>query len=150
MTMPELKNNLNYVFVYGTLKRGYGNNVLLREENFITTGATVPHYYMFGGGFPYAVPERFVRTNLPTLPIIGEVWSINQPGTLERLDSLEGYSPDHPHNHYERTPIVVDGDDGNEYYCFIYEYHRVIEHERQSHCLNDGYYEWGNRFLDVA
>lgn len=73
------------VFVYGTLMKGFGNNVLLDEAEFIG-----PRFMMFPGrmisygGFPALVKsDSIVRVS-------GELYNVNTE-IMERLDHLEGY-----------------------------------------------------------
>lgn len=79
---PELTT----VFVYGTLKRGYGNNRLLREgkSTFLceATSAT-PNYSMTVRGVPFLSEGG-------TQHVKGELWEVDDK-TLERLDRLEGH-----------------------------------------------------------
>lgn len=71
------------VFVYGTLKKGYGNNVLLRNAKFIED-RVIQGYELLYAGFPVAVPNE-------TSSILGEVYEISDDDdfTLSRLDRLE-------------------------------------------------------------
>lgn len=77
------------VFVYGTLKRGYGNNRLLQNATFVAEDVLKDHsaIYSFGtGGFPVAFKAEGKN-------LAGEVWDISgdhQEETLRRLDALEG------------------------------------------------------------
>ena len=77
------------VFVYGTLKRGYGNNRLLDNSTFVENAVLKDHsaIYSFGtGGFPVAFPAEGKN-------LTGEIWDISGPHkkeTLRRLDALEG------------------------------------------------------------
>lgn len=88
------------VFVYGTLKRGYGNNILLREarhhENYIVKG-----YKLYNSGFPVAAPAE-------DSSVSGEIYDIGDPDTdikakaiLNSLDRLES-------NGYMYDRVVVD------------------------------------------
>ena len=87
----------NYVFVYGTLKRGYGNSYLLDDSDFVQEAMTSPEYTMRSlGGFPG------VQLNGNT-PIHGEVWRVNKK-TMDRLDQLEGYP-----RFYDRKQIDLRG-----------------------------------------
>ena len=93
-----------YVFVYGTLKNGYGNNRLLSRETFIGEAVTVPHdFTMIDGGFPYVLLGGVFH-------IKGELWllsSDNAEETLARLDGLEGVRYDH----YKRHEVDVKCND---------------------------------------
>lgn len=71
------------VFVYGTLKKGYGNNVLLNGTKFIEE-RTLKGYKLYDAGFPVAAPSEGNS-------IKGEVYELpeNSPN-LQWLDRLEG------------------------------------------------------------
>jgi len=72
------------VFVYGSLKRGFGNHQLLEESEFIGHHITEPLYEMRSlGGYPG------VLLNGDT-PISGELYRVDE-ATFQRLDRLEGY-----------------------------------------------------------
>lgn len=87
------KEELEYYFVYGTLKRGYGNNRILQQSStaqFIEEGVTAPEFNLYHlGGFPG------VTENGETA-IHGEIWSVQDSETKRRLDMLEGYRKDDP------------------------------------------------------
>lgn|SRR5690348_4803270 len=73
------------VFVYGTLKQGYGNNRLLDKAKFVEN-AVIPGFKLYDSGFPVAAPDEFSAVS-------GEIWDISgdhQERTLFNLDSLEG------------------------------------------------------------
>lgn len=96
------------VFVYGSLKKNFGNHVLLQHSNFIGEGITnEPQFTMVNlGSFPGVLIDGNGY-------ISGEVYEINQP-TLVRLDILEGEG-----NFYSRRKINVKVN--NEIHeCFIY------------------------------
>lgn len=81
------------VFVYGTLKSGYGNNLLLENSKLIEAEAYIVDwrlYSLWGNAFPVAVPTMERKTNELTHLIKGEVWEIDSM-TSRRLDRLEGY-----------------------------------------------------------
>lgn len=83
------------VFVYGTLKTGFGNHRLLK--NFKGKEALALEIDLHSGpGFPYAKRGNGVTK--------GEVYNVDYD-TLRRLDMLEGV-PDHYKR--ERTSIIVD------------------------------------------
>lgn len=93
------------IFVYGTLKRGHGNNYLLGESPLLGQALTLTPFVLFNCGFPMAVPFTRDAAKAPLLPVMGEVYQVDET-TLRRLDSLEG----HP-DWYERKPVqaVVAG-----------------------------------------
>lgn len=72
------------VFVYGTLKRGKANNVLMLGSEYLGLGVTRNKYAMYEAGIPY-VSESQEHTN-----IVGEVYKVDKH-TLKSLDNLEGH-----------------------------------------------------------
>jgi len=96
------------VFVYGTLKRGFWNNYLLEDAEFLGEGTTLEKFKLFTVGFPYAVPDK------SGLPLRGEVYRVCK-GTLKRLDRLEGYP-----SHYRRKEVEVRLDSGEVIKAIIY------------------------------
>lgn len=76
------------VFVYGTLKSGYGNNRILEKSTKICD-AEVEGFKLYNSGFP-------VAASCHQSSVVGEVWEIGDPlisesskWTLQRLDALE-------------------------------------------------------------
>jgi gamma-glutamylcyclotransferase (GGCT)/AIG2-like uncharacterized protein YtfP len=76
------------LFVYGSLKKGFGNHRLLETSEFLGE-ETLPKeqgFHMISlGSFPAIVPNSIQAT-----PIYGEVYEINEPVFI-RIDRLEGY-----------------------------------------------------------
>lgn len=114
---------MHKVFVYGSLKRGFGNNVLLADSNLIDTTLTKDRFQMNSlGGFPGVVKSQkgFVS---------GELYEVNDT-TLARLDQLEGNG-----RFYNRE--VVDLENGEEawMYFLMEEYGEVmfLDPETQSY-----------------
>ena len=92
------KSNRVNVFVYGTLKRGYGNNHCLGEEaTYIGTAVTTVKYPMLDGIYPYLLD----KPNEGHI-IKGEMWQIPVKQLLSEVDRLEGYP-----THYVRRVIEV-------------------------------------------
>ena len=88
---------MEHVFVYGSLKRGFGNNVVLHGAEFLQEAVTPPKYTMISlGAFPGVKLEG-------NTAIHGEVWRVNEE-QLERLDRLEGYP-----SFYNREKIDIPG-----------------------------------------
>lgn len=91
-----------YVFVYGTLKQGYGNHRLLKGKSLYMGEAELLDYGVFPlpYGFPGILPKEGEIVK-------GELYSIDEQ-VLNGLDCLEGfYEPNHPHNMYERVEVEV-------------------------------------------
>ena len=81
------------VFVYGTLKSGYGNNLLLQNSKLIEAEAYAVDwrlYSLWGNAFPVAVPTELRKSGELTHLIKGEVYEVDRM-TSYRLDRLEGY-----------------------------------------------------------
>lgn len=74
---------MHKVFVYGSLKKGFGNHGVIRNGEFVGEGVTAnPAWNMFSmGGFPGVVrgDKR----------LSGEVYIVDEEG-LRHLDQLEG------------------------------------------------------------
>jgi gamma-glutamylaminecyclotransferase len=85
------------VFVYGTLKRNWGNyERLLKHSKFIGEGFTDEPYAMMDAGFP-----AVMLTGNDMRPVAGEVFEVDET-TLRSLDALEGNG-----RMYQRTTITV-------------------------------------------
>jgi gamma-glutamylaminecyclotransferase len=88
------------VAVYGTLRKGFGNNALLRTSKFLGTERTSADWTMHvftGGIVPVIVPGES--------SITVEVYEITD-NTLENLDFLEGY----PHGYSRKLIKTSYGD----------------------------------------
>ena len=84
-----------FVFVYGTLKRGHGNHILMQDSVFLGPALTDKKYTMYKSGIP------FVSKSPNTTQIIGELYDVVKT-TLDDLDMLEG----HP-TWYKREKVPV-------------------------------------------
>ena len=72
------------VFVYGTLKAGFGNHRLLTNAKFLGDAKTPANYTMYStGGFPAVIKQG-------DTVITGEIYEVTDE-EFKRLDSLEGY-----------------------------------------------------------
>lgn len=83
---------MNRIAVYGTLKRGWGNNVLIsRDESSRFLGEDVLDPGKFNmycyGGFPAIVKQE---EGLPHTPIHIEVFEVNHE-VFQDCDALEGH-----------------------------------------------------------
>ncbi|MDZ7697722.1 MAG: gamma-glutamylcyclotransferase family protein [Deltaproteobacteria bacterium] len=77
-------NEKSLVFLYGTLKRGFGNHHFLDGSRFLGKAITKKKYALYVSGIP------FVIENEPVSQISGEVYEVDED-TLARLDRLEGH-----------------------------------------------------------
>lgn len=73
--------------VYGTLKRGYGNNRLLNTSEFVGEDIIKTDMTMISmGGFPGLVDTPGVKNDIHI-----EVFKVTSQDVAERIDGLEGY-----------------------------------------------------------
>lgn len=108
-----------YVFVYGTLKTGYGNNRLLTNCKKMGDAITKDSSYkLYDCGFPYMTEGDG--------KVVGEFYEVDQEA-LDNLDWLEGVKS----GHYERRIITVEGIHPwyDEYQCWAYF---ASEHVKQT------------------
>lgn len=92
MSLYDTKYNRDtreLVFVYGTLKRGYGNHDVMKMAGgeFLGEDKLQRHQMYTNGAFPMIVPGLAARC------VRGEVFAVN---SLRGLDQLEGYREDDP------------------------------------------------------
>lgn len=75
------------IFVYGTLRRGFGNHSFLNQSTFKGNAITVEKFTMFcSGQIPFVSRSQAIST------IVGEVYEVDEQ-TLRNLDALEGCIP---------------------------------------------------------
>ena len=89
-----MKNKIK-VACYGSLKRGFSNNILLQQEGvtFLGEDKTAPEFTMYSlGGFPAVKREG-------DTPIAIEVFEVTEE-VKEDIDSLEGYRGQSQNNLY--------------------------------------------------
>jgi gamma-glutamylcyclotransferase (GGCT)/AIG2-like uncharacterized protein YtfP len=94
------------VFVYGTLRPGWGNAALWagRADAHHDGAATVTGFALVSGGaFPFAIPDA----GSTTVGALIQPHADHYDAVLTRMDQLEGY----PH-FYDRIMVVVDTPDG--------------------------------------
>jgi gamma-glutamylcyclotransferase (GGCT)/AIG2-like uncharacterized protein YtfP len=97
-----------YVFVYGTLMEGFGNNRLLKDSSLIENATTEDGYVLVANGIPYLLEDQGKSY------VHGEIYKVNEK-TLENLDTLEG----HP-NWYARKVINVVTEQGDRLKAWAY------------------------------
>ena len=99
-----------HIAVYGTLKRGFGNNFYLRHANYIGKGKTVDKFRLCIQGLPFLIEG--VSSDGHRVHV--EVYEVTSE-QLVPIDDLEG----HP-DWYKRELVLVELDSGNVMECWIY------------------------------
>ena len=85
-------NKINKLAVYGTLKRGYGNNRLISDWKFIGT-TRIKGFNMYQMGFPMIFHgDREITIEVFEIP--------DHPNALRNVDALEGYREGDPNNNF--------------------------------------------------
>lgn len=100
------------VFVYGTLKRGFGNHrvMLLAGGHFVCEGKTLEHLPLIQRGLPYLLDQPGRGRQVE-----GEIFRIPDRSGWRHLDLLEG----HP-DFYRRRLTDILGSDGETYEAWTY------------------------------
>ena len=137
-----------FVAVYGSLKKNFGNHLVLKNSRFISEGLTeTTRYNMVSlGGFPGLLRGQ----EGAGLPIKVEVY-LTLPNVLKtNLDRLEGYP-----NFYDREQITIDSLDreGEKYKAWIYFLNgdvrgrTLVEPEsKEINGMKRLYYNWKGRY----
>ena len=102
------------VFVYGTLKRGYGNHHLLTNALYLGTASTKDKWTMVGKdmSFPYVV----LKDDKEGHQVKGECYMVDAV-TMMGLDRLEGVA----YNHYKKVRVpLLFSDDNTEQEAIMY------------------------------
>ncbi len=115
------------VFVYGSLKEGRGNHVVLKGATKIGNGETVDKFAMVSLG---AFPMVFDRDEVSTIK--GEVYEVDD-NILGLLDALEG----HPH-FYERKTTIIKTDNGRIMAYIYVGSERSAQYYTNKHLVEDG------------
>ncbi len=111
------------VFVYGTLKKGYGNHRLLTTSKFVSKATTADKYlFQDNGSFPYVIDNSLqqsqVREELKH-NVIGELYEVTEE-VLSSLDSLEGYRKNSSYSLYDRQVVTVVDENNKKIKCNMY------------------------------
>ena len=87
------------VFVYGSLKEGWGNHATLGMSKLIDETVSEDSFALGDIGFPYAFAPDVVPDEYRQLlfPVMGEMYEVHDANTFSHLDALEGYP-----SHYTR------------------------------------------------
>ena len=89
-----------YLFVYGSLKKGFQNNDILSGAKYISKAKTSSKFAMYkedNQNYPYIIKDDLIGQNID-----GEVYKITRKDLLEKVDNFEG-APDY----FKRTSILV-------------------------------------------
>lgn len=98
----------NLVAVYGSLRKGKGNHVILGDSTYLGT-ERIKGFDMFSlGAYPYVMPES-------DNSIVVEVYEVDSDSTGKSLDRLEGYP-----SYYDRK--LIQTTHGEAWIYFINEY----------------------------
>jgi gamma-glutamylaminecyclotransferase len=109
------------LFVYGTLKKGHGRNVILDGQKFLGNATTAPNYALFDlGAFPAMVEDAENG-----VAVEGELWEID-PECLAYLKMVEGS----PH-FYDLKSIELDS--GEMVHSFLFQ-QSVENHNKAGTC----------------
>jgi len=112
------------VFVYGTLRKGFGNHRLLEhpQVEFVCEDSIRAKMYTAHWGYPFIV---FSQSNKDR--VVGEVYEVPYSLVINRLDHLEGYQGSKTrHNLYYRKRAFT----ANKNLVYVYESGDM----RMSHC----------------
>lgn len=88
-----------YLFIYGSLKRGFSLSFLLKGAKFISEGHIRGPYklYFHEGGYPCLISGSFQKSK-----ISGEIFLITCKNMLQEIDRVEG----HPFE-YKRDKVAL-------------------------------------------
>lgn len=112
------------VFVYGTLKQGFGNHRVLGNSKFLAAGRTVEtSFVMYNGGFPF-VSDKIVSTDHQG-SVVGELYEVGDEQTMANLDRLEGVP-----TLYIQREVDVETGDGEVHKAIMY-----VASDRSNHSL---------------
>lgn len=148
------------IFVYGTLKSGYGNNRLITrcsKSTLLDVGITQETMFFSNGGIPFMLRDLHEERAKSTgdgsnsfmviedylAPVVGEVWTIRSEEVITNMDRLEG----HPHG-YRREPLTVYqlGNENEVYECEGYFYQHNMKLTQPNHQIGEKYYHsWPTR-----
>lgn len=105
------------VFVYGTLKKHFGNHHILQDSKYLGNDK-IKGYDMYSlGPFP-----GIVESENGEGIVQGELYEVNDE-VLKELDRLEGYSDSDPFNslYIRKETVSINGTT-----CYFYEYNKAL------------------------
>ena len=125
----HIKEDTTLIFVYGTLKEGYSNNMYyMYNADYIDEAKSVEKYAMIGKnmGFPYLLGKHKDGYNIK-----GELYEA-PPSTMRLLDQLEGYP-----THYDKTIIEVADSKGQVHQAVTYIKAKLYQRDLDSEFIEE-------------
>lgn len=108
--IKEKEEKLHKMFVYGTLRSGYGNHsVMPSNSKFIGNGKTVEMFRLTASGIPFVSKSEALHR------VTGEVYEVTESAMTGPLDRLEG----HP-GFYTRELTPIELEDGTTEDAWLY------------------------------
>jgi gamma-glutamylaminecyclotransferase len=126
----------HFLFVYGTLRKGYGNSYLLANSELIGAAKTTNKYQMLIEG---SIP--FVRFDVHNVEITGEVYKVSNE-TLEEIDILEG----HPTWYIRKTVPIVLLDSCREIEAWLY-FNDTVDETKLKEIETGDYKDYNKKLL---
>lgn len=126
---------MHRVFVYGSLKQGYHNNSLLRNDRFIGTRLTLDNTYVMRslGSFPGVMRSY---NNMHCGPISGELYEVSDY-TLNRLDILES------NGHFYNRELITLREENDPAWIYMLIPDQLWARDMTPKCLNgEKLYKW--------
>ncbi len=111
-----------FVFVYGTLKKGYGNHRLLEGRSQFLGDAVVPGK-LYGFGLPGYVMGDEGKVH-------GELYSFEDPAVLRDLDWLEGYRAESLKDSFYIRSLVTSTVGSSTQDAWVYEINREMNEKQ--------------------
>lgn len=141
----------NYIFVYGTLKKGFSNNdaITKNKGKYIGDAKLYTHEFILLSGFYYPFIRKITNITMYNLMKLG--WGLTIHGelyegteeTLRSTDRLEGY----PY-HYNRITQAVSCE-GRAYPAWVY-YQEELSLVGQDVCMDGVWSREGKNILTLT
>jgi gamma-glutamylcyclotransferase (GGCT)/AIG2-like uncharacterized protein YtfP len=132
--MNQRVNGTNFLFVYGTLMKGHGEDWQKRAGAHLIGRGQIPGKLYDLGRFPGAVLDSDPRSRIE-----GEVYRLDDvTRALEILDEYEEFQPRHPERSlFVRRRMAVVMEDGTVKEAWAYLYNRSV---KKSNLIPSGNY----------
>ena len=93
-----MNNKKTLISVYGSLRKDMGNDHLLSDSKYLGTFNSEPVFSLYSLSY-----YPGLKTNGNT-SVVMEVYEVDDK-VAQRIDNLEGYSPNKPATFYDKIPI---------------------------------------------